>query len=178
MKKRYLLVGSLVALCLFLVWHSTRPSQKNTVKFALRHQDELSRFVVLAQEETAEGELMSYGGSSSLSATTWDLRTTAVSSEASVLWDKIRSYGYFDSVDCFFEHETGAIQVTFSTKGPWKPYAEGNYYIAHCLVWREASYSRFPLESYWHPLTQADGMTPALEEEGGWYYTSHKHYDG
>ena len=179
MKRRHILAGSLVVLCLFLIWHSPRPSLRNTVKFALRHQEELIQFVALAREENAGGELSWWRGSNTLSGTAWGWNfQPTISSEVSAAWENIRSYGYFDSVTCSYEHETGAMEITFSTKGPWKAYEEGNYYVAHCLVWRDASYSRFPLKSYWHPLTQAEGMAPALEGGGGWYYTSHKHYDG
>ena len=184
MKKRCALMGALAALCLFLAWYSTRPSLEHTARFALRHQEELARFVALAREENGDGKLRSIycDGDDTLLSHTWnfsfEFELTSVSPELRDAWREIRSYGYFDGVQCYFENATGAIEVIFSTKGRWQPYSEGHYYIAHCLAWRDDAYSRSPLDFYWLPLPEADGMSPAQGEKGGWFYTSHKHYDG
>ena len=74
---------------------------------------------------------------------------------------------------CSFD-ENGALEVHFSVEGKWVPYGEptqGHYRQAYCLLWQDADYSGLPHARYWNSLGEA-------REQGGWYYTSHKHYDG
>ena len=181
-KKHSKLLVCLVCLTLAAAWFATRPSTKRTAAFALRHQDLLSEFISLTYAENQDHGLRSiYDSGNSLEGREQDLfqwDPVSVSPELCAAWQRIRSYGYFNSVSCSFE-EKGGLEVTFSAKGKWKPYEEGNYRIAYCLVWQDGEYannSRWPLEDWWPPL---DGMDiSSLPQDGKWYYTSHKHYDG
>lgn len=95
------------------------------------------------------------------------------SPELRAAWERIQHCGCFTSVSCSFD-ENGALEVHFSAEGEWVPYGtptEGHYCIAHCLLWRDTDYSGRPHANYWGPLGKA-------REQGGWYYTSHKHRDG
>lgn len=172
----------IAALALFFL---SRPSLFNTTRFHSRHQPILEEFISLCREEAARpGER--YGLTAIYTAFPdhtltalregpslgeWEERPA--SPELTAAWEEIEGCGYFTSVGCSFD-ESGALEIHFSTEGEWIPYGtptEGHYYIAYCLVWRDADYSGLPHARYWNSLGEA-------REQGGWYYTSHKHYDG
>ncbi len=187
MKKRTIFIAAAVlvliaALALFL---AARPSQRNTAAFFSRHEALLEDFVALCREEAEQ-----HDGAYRLDAvyTDWfsgalmccldlsapdDEREFPASPELTAAWEEIEGCGYFTSVGCSFD-ESGALEIHFSTEGEWIPYGtptEGHYYIAYCLVWRDTDYSGLPHARYWNSLGEA-------REQGGWYYTSHKHRDG
>lgn len=186
MKRRRVWIAAAAVLALALaLFFLSRPSLFNTIRFHSRHQPILEDFISLCRAETEQ-----HDGAYRLDAvyTDWfsgvlmcrldlsapyDEREFPASPELTAVWEEIEGCGYFTSVGCSFD-ESGALEIHFSTEGEWIPYGtptEGHYYIAYCLVWRDTDYSGLPHARYWNSLGEA-------REQGGWYYTSHKHRDG
>lgn len=166
------------ALGLFL---AAQPSNRNTAAFFLRNQVLLEEFAALCREEAARpGER--YGLAAIYTAFPDHTLTTVreglflgereerpAAPNLRAAWEAIARRRYFTSVSCSFD-EKGALEIHFSAEEEWVPYGtptEGHYRQAYCLLWRDADYQGRPLEDWWHPL-----------DPPGWYYTSHKHYDG
>lgn len=188
MKKRYVVLPLAVIVCLGLLFQVWKSSFNHVDVFAVKHQALLEEFLTLAREEAAtapEGSVLSaiytrYGDKvlvscfyPSSSNQYGDIRPV-VSSELCSAWQDIQKKGHFTSVGCSFEPD-GAMEAHFSVEGNWHPYAEGNYMVCHCLIWRDADYPVSYLASL-EPMTEVEGMSPS--SEGNWYWTSHKHYDG
>lgn len=187
MKKRRWLVAVAIVGCILvlaLVWRA-QPSNLRTAAFFSRNEALLEDFVALCRAEAKQhdGEYRLYAVYTDwfsgvltchldLSASD-DEREFPASPELRAAWERIRRLRYFTSVSCSFD-EAGALEVHFSAEGEWVPYGtptEGHYRFAYCLSWQDADYSGRPHANYWHPLGEA-------REQGGWYCTSHKHYDG
>lgn len=95
------------------------------------------------------------------------------SSELCAAWERIASRRYVTSVACSFD-ENGALEIHFSAEGEWIPYGtptEGHYRDSCCLVWRDTAYLGPSHADRWRPLN-SDNVPD------GWYYISHKHYEG
>lgn len=186
MKKRPILIAAAVlvliaALALFL---AAQPSARNTAAFFSRHEALLEDFVALCHEEADRTDVARplnaiytdfYDGTlrARRGLEPWTEGERTVSPELRAGWEAIQRHRYFTSVSCSFD-ESGALEIHFSAEEEWVPYGEpteGHYRISYCLLWRDETYTGRPLEDWWHPLDGTAG-------QGGWYYASHKHYDG
>lgn len=184
----FLLAVWVVASLLF-----SAPSRHRTMDFFAAHRDELEAFCSLAREEALfphadprelseadrllarpeDAQLRGISGSDELTgclngyAIFDDPFSRPVSPELQTAWDKCR-HGYLTDIDLSFAG-SGALWAHFSVEGSWQPYEEGNYCVAHCLIWQDDGCPD-AAERHWMLLDSADG--------GSWYYTHHKHYDG
>ena len=141
---------AIVAVIFCLIWNWTRLSYQHTIDFAVQHQSLLEEYVALARSHSPEAEN---------------------------IWQQIKRYGYFTSVDCFYDRN-GAIKVHFSVPYGGRSHVGEDYYQSHyCLLWQDSDYypasSRTNIE--WSLLGERDGITTT--PDGDWYCSDHKHFD-